>query len=333
MAKITNVMKLVSSSKLKSVEEALFRGRAFGESILNAIALPPAPVDEGKKKQDEDSVLGVFADATKKHLCVVVTTDRGLCGAVNSSLSRSLRKELNAAAKAKVSVKVITMGDKGRMQIARDYAPIVARTIDGLFDKDPIFPLAANLAAKVVAEPYDLLTLYYNHYENQAKFHNTFKQIPQMGALKVGQEPEKLKGYEVEPEENPEAMVNLQEYGIASALFYAMLETVRAAPRSQRAALCPSAPPPPPPPPSALTPVPAHTRSHTHAGRVRDQPARDGHGQRHHPRQGHGARAVAGVQPRAPGQDHHGAVRDHWRRHGAGEPGGGGIESLGGRRG
>lgn len=35
----------------------------------------------------------------------------------------------------------------------------------------------------------------------------------------------KLKGYEIEPLDNSEAMINLQEYGIASALFYAMLET------------------------------------------------------------------------------------------------------------
>ena len=171
-------MKMVSSAKLRGVEDALLRGRAFGESILSAVAQDP-PSAEGKKK-DEDSILGLFSDATKKHLCVVVTTDRGLCGAVNSSIARSLRRELTAAARAKVSVKLITLGDKGRAQLARDYAPIVVTAIDQLFDKDPIFPLAAAVAAKVVAQPYDLLTLYYNHYENQAKYHNTFKQIPQM---------------------------------------------------------------------------------------------------------------------------------------------------------
>ena len=171
-------MKLVSSSKLKSVEDALFRGRAFGESILNAVSVDP-PKDDGKKK-DEDSLLGMFTDTTKRHLCVVLTTDRGLCGAVNSSLARAIRRELAAAAKAKANVKVITLGDKGRAQIARDFVPIMSRTFDQLFDKDPVFPLAAAVAAKLVTEPYDLLTLFYNHYENQAKFNNTFKQIPQM---------------------------------------------------------------------------------------------------------------------------------------------------------
>jgi ATP synthase F1 gamma subunit len=171
----------------------------------------------------DGEINGLFLD-DRKHLVVVITTDRGLCGAVNSSLSRSLRRELNAAAKENRSVRVITLGDKGRAQIARDYAPIVARAIDQCFDKDPIFPLAAALAVKIVQEPYDLLTLYYNHYENQAKFHNTYKRIPQLANMKADQLPAKLKGYDVEPE-GAELLANLQEYGIASALYYAMLET------------------------------------------------------------------------------------------------------------
>ena len=84
-------------------------------------------------------------------------------------------RNLTAAAIRAVATQV-------RAQIARDYAPICARAIDNCFDKDPIFPLAAALAAKIVAEPYEVLTLYYNHYENQAKFHNTYKQIPQASA-------------------------------------------------------------------------------------------------------------------------------------------------------
>ena len=226
-------MKLVASSKLRSVEEQLQRGRAFGESILNAIAI--SAEDAAKiaadaaaggavpAKKDEDGAKGIFLDE-RKHLCVLVTTDRGLCGAVNSSLSRALRKELNVAIKEKRSLRLLTLGDKGRAQIARDYMPIVARAIDNCFDKDPIFPLAAALAAKIVAEPYEVLTLYYNHYENQAKFHNSYKQIPQLVGAKGKAAVGKLAAYDVEPEVD-ETMLNLQEYGIASALYYAMLET------------------------------------------------------------------------------------------------------------
>lgn len=197
------------------------------------MALPEPVAKEGEKAKDEEAAKGVFLD-DKKHLVVVVTTDRGLCGAVNSSLTRSLRKELTAAAKAKSSVRLFVLGDKGRAQVARDYMPIVARTIDSCFDKDPIFPLAAAVAAKIVREPYDVLTLWYNQYENQIKFHNVYKKIPQLANMPVGVLPASLKGYDIEPENNEEALVNMQEYAVASALFYAMLETAACEVRASR---------------------------------------------------------------------------------------------------
>ena len=261
VAKLTNVMRLVASSKLKAVEDALSKGRTFGESIMEAVALK-----EDKAKTDSEVAAGVFCD-DKKHLVVTLFTDRGLCGSVNSSLARSLRLELNAAAAASASVRLITVGDKGRAQIARDYSPIVARALDNYLEKDPTFALASSLASRIVGEKYDILTLVYNHYENQVKFVNTYKKIPQVGGrvggrwwwlqvggvcvlcgvcvalvvelpcaspppspsptqLAGGALPQSLRGYEVEPDQNDETMCNLQEYCIASALYYAMLETV-----------------------------------------------------------------------------------------------------------
>jgi len=224
VAKLTNVMKLVASSKLKAVEDSLARGKAFGESILNAIASKDAP-KVADTREDEDAAKGIFLD-NKKHLVVCITTDRGLCGSVNSSLTRALRKELTAAANANSSVKMFVLGDKGRAQLARDYMPIMTRTVDSYLDRDPIFPLAASIAAKIVAEDYEVLTLFYNHYENQVKFTNVYKQIPQFVGLPVGVLPPALKGYDIEPDNNEEALVNMQEYAIASAVYWALLETV-----------------------------------------------------------------------------------------------------------
>jgi len=179
--------------------------------------------EAGAKKDKDEEIKGLFME-DRAHLCVLMTTDRGLCGAVNSSLARSLRRELNAGMKEGRTIRLVTLGDKGRAQIARDYMPLVSRAIDQCFDKDPTFAIASAMATRIVNVPYDALTLYYNHYENQAKFHNTFKVIPQLATLKPGQMPAKLKGYEMEPEDD-ETLLNLQEYGIASALYYAMLET------------------------------------------------------------------------------------------------------------
>jgi F-type H+-transporting ATPase subunit gamma len=154
-------MKLVASSKLKSVEEALNKGKAFGESLLSAVALKEDKFAE-RKKDDEDAAMNIFVD-DKKHLILALTTDRGLCGSVNSSLTRTLRKELNAVnAAGKQDVKLFICGEKGRAQVARDYVPMMARSLDGYMDRDPIFALASAIASKVITEKYDVLTLWYN---------------------------------------------------------------------------------------------------------------------------------------------------------------------------
>jgi len=227
VAKITNVMKLVASSKLKSVEEALNRGRAFGLSLLNAVALKEevkavAKTDPvtGAPVIEDEGAKGTFAD-DKKHLIVAITTDRGLCGSVNSSLSRALRKELDAAAAKSASLKLVMLGEKGRQQVSRDYAPIMSRSVDGLFERDPIFAIASEIATRVVATPHEILTLWYNQYENQVKFHNVYKKIPTLSSAL----PPSLAKYEISPS-GGETARNLSEYAVAAALYYAMLETV-----------------------------------------------------------------------------------------------------------
>jgi F0F1-type ATP synthase gamma subunit len=96
------------------------------ETLLNAVTLKE---DLTATKRDEEGAMGVFTD-DKKHLVVLVTTDRGLCGSVNSSLTRSLRKELTESAKAGTDLRLFVLGEKGRAQVARDYAPITSRVID-----------------------------------------------------------------------------------------------------------------------------------------------------------------------------------------------------------
>ena len=108
-----------------------------------------------------------------------------------------MRREILAAQKSKTELRLFTLGDKGRAQLARcvrrpcrccprrwaprchapppcncccsEYTHITERAIDNYLDKDPIFPAAAVIASKITAIPYDILTLYYNHYESQAR--------------------------------------------------------------------------------------------------------------------------------------------------------------------
>jgi hypothetical protein len=87
----------------------------------------------------------------------------------------------------------------------------MTRTIDNYLDRDPIFPMAASIASKILAEPYDVLTLVYNHYENQVKFQNVYKKIPN---FTTGGMPPAFKSYEVRP---PEKMMACGDHTFGSA--------------------------------------------------------------------------------------------------------------------
>eukprot|EP01138_Halocafeteria_seosinensis_P008882 gb/GECG01009078.1/.p1 GENE.gb/GECG01009078.1/~~gb/GECG01009078.1/.p1 ORF type:complete len:167 (+),score=24.04 gb/GECG01009078.1/:1-501(+) len=84
---------------------------------------------------------------------------------------------------------------------------------------------AAVLGEKIVQEDFDVMTMMYNEYENAATFKTVRKNIPQLGGLGVGQVPERFKGYEIEPENNEETLVNMMEFAVAGSLYYAMLES------------------------------------------------------------------------------------------------------------
>ena len=78
---------------------------------------------------------------------------------------------------------------------------------------------------QIINEPYDVLTLLYNHYENQVKFSTTYKKIPNFSA---GGKPKTFQAYEIEPA-NPESetLTDMSEYGIASAIFFASARNAR----------------------------------------------------------------------------------------------------------
>lgn len=210
VAKLTGVMKLVASSKLRAVESRLTESKPFGVSLLKSICPP----------QDQSN-----AESSKNILFLVMTTDRGLCGGVNSTICREVRSDLKELVDAGHNVKLFVCGEKGRAQLTRDYADRMVVAIDSCFDKDPIFPVAASIAEEVVRQPFDELHMFYNEFENAAKFNSTKKIIPQAAGYPVGKLPPHMKGWEVEPENNEEVLVNTQEYALAGSILYAMMES------------------------------------------------------------------------------------------------------------
>ncbi|SLN50900.1 F0F1 ATP synthase subunit gamma [Pseudooctadecabacter jejudonensis] len=220
--KITKAMQMVAAAKLRRAQDAAEMSRPYTERFNAVMAgLAAAAGDsEGAPKL----LSGTGADQT--HLLVVMTAERGLCGGFNGNIAKLARAhaaELKAAGK---TVKVITVGKKGRDAIKRDLADSFVGHVDLTEVKNVGYDTAQDIARDVLnrfdAGEFDVATIFY------AKFQNVVTQIPtaqQVIPFEVpeGTEVEDGALYDYEPSEEA-ILADLLPRGVATAIFSALLE-------------------------------------------------------------------------------------------------------------
>ena len=122
--KITKAMQMVAAAKLRRAEEAAQAARPYAErmnAVLGNIAKGAAGNDSAPRL-----LTGTGQDQT--YLLVVATAERGLCGGFNSSIVKLARQEANRLLKAGKTVKILTVGKKGRDAAAsRDFGDQAGR--------------------------------------------------------------------------------------------------------------------------------------------------------------------------------------------------------------
>ena len=224
--KITSAMKLVAASKLKRAQEQAESSRPFAERMSAMLAnlaagvrdLPGAP----------PLLAGTGAD--QKHLLIVATADRGLCGGFNSSIVRGARRrilELKAEGK---QVQIICIGRKGRDALRRDFRDLIVDYVDGVAGKRRIEyadaeAVAHSVVARFEAGEVDVCTIVYNKFKSAISQVLTFKQlIPvELPAQAEAADGEPKAIYEFEPEEEG-ILGALLPRNLAVQVFGALLE-------------------------------------------------------------------------------------------------------------
>ena len=112
--KITQSMKMVSAAKYSRAERDLKAAKPYGEGAQAFYKSAEVGTDaEGNVKAIEGP-----AGAAPKELFVALTSDRGLCGGVHSSICKTIRNELLEKSSLE-NVGIICVGDKSRAQLAR----------------------------------------------------------------------------------------------------------------------------------------------------------------------------------------------------------------------
>ncbi|MBK8439495.1 MAG: F0F1 ATP synthase subunit gamma [Rhodobacter sp.] len=217
--KITKAMQMVAAAKLRRAQEAAVAGRPYAERMNAVMASLAAGV--GASESAPKLLAGNGRDQV--HLLVVMTAERGLCGGFNSSivkLARARATELTAQGK---TVKILTVGKKGREQLKRDWAQAFTSHVDLTEVKRIGYANAQSIAREVLAAfeagEADVVTIFYN------RFQSVIAQIPTMQQII----PAKFEDggadalYDYEPSEEA-ILADLLPRSVATQIFTALLE-------------------------------------------------------------------------------------------------------------
>jgi F-type H+-transporting ATPase subunit gamma len=220
--KITKAMKMVAAAKLRRAQENAEKGRPYSEKMNNIILNLSSGISD---KENAPKLLSGTGEE-KIHLCIVLTSDRGLCGGFNTNITKKAKAYFKKISEEGKTLKIITVGSKGYDQLKRVYKDSIVEKIS-FKDSKTINYLDAEKVGNMIIEnfekkEFDVCTIFYN------KFKNVITQIPQeqqIIPLKTSDVERNSSddNYEFEPEED-EILSNLLPKNISTQIFKAMLE-------------------------------------------------------------------------------------------------------------
>lgn len=90
----------------------------------------------------------------KKHLIVAITSDRGLCGAIHSSIVKAVKSSL-AENKQGLDTKIVCIGDKAKSMLQRIYAKNILFSVNDIGKKNITFLDASAIANEILASGFE----------------------------------------------------------------------------------------------------------------------------------------------------------------------------------
>lgn len=176
----TRAMKMVAAAKLRKSQEGIMNARPYANTIANIVGKIAAT-------HQIESPLFKKAETVKREIVVVLSSDRGLCGSFNSSISKFAFEYINQNKSAR-DITVIAVGKKAADFLRRRGIPVEKTVLNLAKDISYQFALdfAEELVKKYFDEKYDQVTVFFN------EFKSAIQQIPKAQILLPIQEQEQL---------------------------------------------------------------------------------------------------------------------------------------------
>ncbi|KAJ3060712.1 atp3 gamma subunit of the F1 sector of mitochondrial F1F0 ATP synthase, partial [Quaeritorhiza haematococci] len=198
IAKITKSMKMIASTKMTKAQKAMDTARTYGQSA--------------KAAYDQTATTSTF----EKPIAVAVSSDRGLCGAIHSSVSKGVKKYVKEVPAASI----VVLGQKAKPQIAREAKDNIALSFEQVAKNGPTWYEASMIADNVLSEgpKYDAAKIFYNRFKSVIAFETSTLPVYSAEAFLAAP---KLSAYEID---DTEVIKNFTEFTFANVLYWAIAE-------------------------------------------------------------------------------------------------------------
>ena len=218
--KITKAKQMVAAAKLRKAQAAAEAARPYAERLASVMAALASKVSG-----DDAPKLLAGTGSDKRHLLVVVNTDKGLCGGLNSNIVRAATAKARELAADGKEVSFYLVGKKGRAPIKRHFADQIDSHFDTSNVRDPGFDEAAQIAGALVAKyeagEFDVAHLIYPVFKSALAQDPTIDQIIPVPAPENSADSDAVVEYEPGEEEILEEL--LPRY-VKTQIFGALLE-------------------------------------------------------------------------------------------------------------
>jgi len=198
IAKITKSMKMIASTKLTRAQKQMNTARVYGKASNAAFKFIEPKAAEGVKP-----------------LLISCSSDRGLCGAIHSTVSKPIKK----ACKEDPDLKVVAIGDKVKAQVSRGYRSNILLSVNSIGKQTPSFAEAAAITDLVfqAGVKFSEALIHFNEFKSAIAYElSVVKGFP-VESLEAS---EKIAQYEVEDD----VLKNYAEFSFANSLYTALAE-------------------------------------------------------------------------------------------------------------
>ena len=185
--KITKAMKMVAAAKLRRAQESAESSRPYSDTmndVIGSISKKVVSTSSGR-----NLLTGTGDDQVQ--LLILFTSERGLCGGFNSSITKKMREKIEDLKKLSKTVKIICIGKKGYDILKRKYSDLIVDVIDMKAIKSVSYQDAKDISQKIIKMYFD------NEFDTCSIFYNKFKSV-------IDQIPTDQKILPIETEENNE---------------------------------------------------------------------------------------------------------------------------------